>query len=95
MILFENRSPPTSITISLDNGADGGIRLSGHDIGQAPKDAFGSDDYEYWIDIPAEGLRPLLEVMLADKYRDRPCAVSEFRAFCEQHDLPHQSRSWP
>ena len=42
MILFENRPPPTSITISLDKDAEGGIRLSGHDIGQAPKEAFGS-----------------------------------------------------
>lgn len=88
MLLFEDRSSPTTITISLDESSDGGINLSGHDVGKAPRECFGSDDYEYVLTIPAESLRLLAMALLMEKYADDASAVSQLRDYCDKHAVP-------
>ena len=95
MIIAEDRSSGTSITIALTASEDGGINLSGQDVGEAPKRAFGSSDYEYGLAIPPEGLSKLVIALLAERYAGQLRAVSQLRAFCETNEIPHSFWNYP
>lgn len=95
MILYEDRTSPTKISISLQQVPDGGLSLAGHDTGKAPRECFGSDDYEYVLTVPADGLLPLTMALLAEKYRSDPSAVSRLRDFCQGHSIPCSFWSYP
>lgn len=44
----------TNVFQSVSYSAGKGIRISGSDFGRAPKDAFGSSEYEYWRTVKPE-----------------------------------------
>lgn len=74
---------------------DGGIALEGHDVGEAPRRSFGSDDYEYTLTIPADGLQQLALALLKDRLAGDLSAVSTLRSICSEHDIPARFRSYP
>lgn len=88
MILFEDRESATKIFIELRQNPDGGLTLSGQDIGEAPKTCFGKSDYEYAVTVPESAVPLLAMHLLAEKYRNDAEAVSGLREFCERHLVP-------
>jgi len=80
--------------IRLSVRADGSVSLDAQDMGEFTKKAWGDDDYEFWVNVPATALRKLAFALLREKYAGRSGAVDEFRAFCEKEMIEHEWDNW-
>ncbi len=98
VILCESKQPQVSIYVSASLNADGGLTLSGYDIGEAVEAFWGDDDYEYWLRISPAETEKLFELICADNPESDPLdvlqekfhgegAFSSIREFCEQHGI--------
>jgi hypothetical protein len=63
-------------------------------MGELVKQAWGDDDYEFWVDVPPTEIRKLVFALLRDRYANRSDAVDEFRVFCEKEGIDHKWDSW-
>jgi len=81
-----------SVLIELDRP---GIRVSAQDCGSSTK-IVGSDDgeLEFWVDVPTEALQRLAAILIRDRFSGSLEAVSEFRRFCEDNEIPHHFMIW-
>jgi hypothetical protein len=75
------RRGETFIFVDTEITAEDVLQFSGQDTGQAPKEYWGDDDYEYWFLIPAEQKDRVLLALLEELYQGNPRAVSEFQSF--------------
>jgi hypothetical protein len=81
-------------SVRLSVNADGSVRLDAQDMGKAVQKVWGDDDYEFWVDVPANALRKLVFALLSEKYLGRSGAVDELRAFCKKAEIEHEWDSW-
>ena len=81
-----------SVLIELDQA---GIRVSAQDFGPSTR-IMGSDDgeFEFWVDVPAEALKHLAAMLIRDRFGGSLEAVSEFRRFCQENQVPHKFMIW-
>ena len=84
----------TSIHIDVRIDDKGDLRFSGQDIGEAPEQIFGKDDYEYWLTIPAAEKDHVLLALIEKVYHGNASVVSEFREFLESKGIPHEFHSF-
>lgn len=68
--------------------------LSGQDIGEAPQQIFGKDDYEYWLRVPAAAKDRLLLALIDEIYGGNASVVSELKEFLEAQDIPSVFHSY-
>lgn len=54
----------TSVFIDAEIDEQGNLVLSGQDIGKAPKEWFGHDDYEYWLVAAASDKDHILSILV-------------------------------
>ena len=54
----------TSVFIDAEIDEKGNLLLSGQDIGKAPEEWFGHDDYEYWVVVAASDKERVLCILL-------------------------------
>jgi len=54
----------TSVFIDAEIDEQGRLVLSGQDIGKAPQEWFGHDDYEYWLVVAASEKDRVLSILL-------------------------------
>ena len=80
----------TTISIAVETNGNGGVAVTGQDLGRAPKESFGSDSYEYWVRVPEGALTRLAAELLRERYLGRLDAVSHFREFCEARNIEHE-----
>jgi hypothetical protein len=58
------RRSETSVFIDAEIDEKGRLVVSGQDIGKAPKEWFGHDDYEYWVVVAASDKDQVLSILL-------------------------------
>lgn len=92
--LYRQEDDGGKTLITLETLADGALQLFYHDVGEQARITFGDGDYEAWATIPAAELPRLAVALLAERYRGRSTALSEFRAFCASHAIAVESASW-
>ena len=80
---------PTSIYIDVRIEEGGDLLISGQDIGEAPEQIFGKDDYEYWLTIPAAEKDRLLLALIEKIYKGNASVVSEMREFLDERNIPY------
>ena len=77
---------------------DGGLIISGQDLGEAVEEFWGDRDYEYWLTIPPEDTRKLFKLLRAGDQKSDPLdvlknkfhgesAFRSIRAFCGRHGI--------
>jgi hypothetical protein len=64
----------TSIFIDAEIDEKGNLVVSGQDIGKAPKEWFGEEDYEYWLVVAASDKDRVLPILL-----ERAAGGEQFR----------------
>ena len=84
-----NKRGTTSIYIDARIEDSGDLRFSGQDIGEAPEQIFGKDDYEYWLTVPAAEKDRLLLALIEKIYRGKASVVSEMREFLDERNIPY------
>ena len=70
------------------------MRFSGQDIGEAPEQIFGKDDYEYWLTVPAAEKDQLLLALIEKIYKGDTTVVSEMKALLEERNIPHDFQTY-
>ncbi len=85
---------PTFRSVRLGVSSECEVKLDTQDMGDAVSQAFGDDDYEFWVTVPPQATRKLLFTLLREKYAGRAKAVDEFRAFCNEHKIENEWQSW-
>ena len=94
VIKLVRQSRSTSIYIDARIEDDGDLRFSGQDIGEAPKQIFGKDDYEYWLTVPAAEKDRLLLALIEKVYKGNATVVSEMKEFLEERNIPCQFQTY-
>jgi hypothetical protein len=61
------RPGETSVFIDAEIDEKGKLVVSGQDIGKAPKEWFGHDDYEYWVVVAASDKDHVLSILLGQR----------------------------
>ena len=75
----------TSIDLALTT--EGGIDLSGQDMGPAVRRTWGDNDYEYGIKIAPAYAAKLAFALIAEHYHGDLQAVQKVRALAERHGI--------
>lgn len=82
---------------------DGRLTIEGQDLGKAPNDFFGSDEYEYYYFFDQDNTNKLFrELSVADcdpvsELQRRffgLTACRDLRAFCEEKQIKYRFESW-
>jgi hypothetical protein len=81
-------------SIRLTVNVDGSVKLDAQDIGATVKSLWAADDYEFWVDVPANALHKLVFALIREKYSGKNKAVDEFKAFCEKEAIEHKWDNW-
>ena len=103
--LCELKRPRVSIYVTARLLDDGGLVISGQDLGEATEEFWGDSDYEYWLTISPEGTKKLFGLLCTDKAGEDPLdvlqnrfhgesAFSSLRAYCGQHGIKAEFSSY-
>lgn len=87
VVLFR-QGGETSIHINARIEEAGDLLLSGQDIGEAPQQIFGKDEYEYWLRVPAAAKDRMLLALIEKIYRGNASVMSELKEFLESKEIP-------
>ncbi|NNG57129.1 hypothetical protein [Sphingomonas paucimobilis] len=82
----------TSVDMALT--AEGGIDLSGQDMGPIVKQTWGDDDYEYGVRIAPADVSKLAFALIAEHYHGDLQAVQKVRELAERHGINPQFWDW-
>jgi hypothetical protein len=80
------------VTLTLER--DGALVLRSHDIGGGLEAAWGLDDDETTISVPAEAIGRLTLALAAELLKGGKGAVDRLRDLCEAHDVPFRAACW-
>lgn len=80
---------PTRVRVVALIDDDGHLVIYGRDTGEAPRQAFGEDEYEYLLTVPADQQDRLLLLLLQHGFAG-PTAVSTFRAWLQEAGVEHE-----
>ena len=86
-IKLVNQGGATSIHIGAGIEANGDLRISGQDLGEAPSEIYGDMDYEYWLTVPAAEKDKLLLALLEKHYAGDAMVVSTLRELMESKQI--------
>ena len=102
LTLCEERTKKVWITVRVQF-EDEKLTVIGQDLGDAPREWFGSDEYEYFYFFDRDNTDKMLRT-LADGQKDPMeelkhrfsgrSGCSNLRSFCEQHGIQYLFDSW-
>jgi len=80
------------VTLRLER--DGALALASHEMGAGQDAAWGLDDAEVELTIPADQLGRLALALAGELLAGRADAVARLRAFCEDHGVEARLARW-
>ncbi len=84
----------TSVFIDAEIGEDGGLVISGQDIGEAAEEYWGDSDYEYWLVVPGEEKDRLLLALLEAHYGGDTKLVSKLSDLMKAKGISYKFDSY-
>jgi len=84
----------TSRLVHAEVMENGKLVMSGQDVGKAPREQWGGDDYEFVVSVLPEQKDRVLLALLEQAFGGHFSAVDEFCAFLESRDIPFEFWSW-
>ena len=78
----------TSRYIDAEITDEGDLLLSGQDIGEAPREVWDEDEYEYWLTIRSTDKDQVLLALLEKLYTGNLSVISELKHYLESKDIP-------
>jgi hypothetical protein len=80
--------------LTLTQERDGAVVLHWHDMGGGPGAAWGLDDEEVTLRVPADQVGRLALALATELLNGRTDAVAALSAICEEHGVDHQVALW-
>lgn len=81
-------------SVELHLHDDGGLQLNAIETGPEVQNFWGTENYEYWVNIPLAELGKLAFHLLRERYAGQSEAAEELRAFCERNGIDHRFEEW-
>jgi hypothetical protein len=91
--LFEERGP-TSRFIHARIEDNGNLVVEGQDVGEAPRQWFDDDDYEFFVTVREERKDQVLLALIKKVFGGKFRAVDEFREFLKEKGIPFGWMTW-
>ncbi len=91
--LLEERGE-TSRFIDAKIDEHGDLIVSGQDVGKAPREWWGDDDYEFWVTVKSEHKDKVILALIEKLYSGNFRAVDEFRDFLQSKGIPFGWMTW-
>ena len=79
----------TRVHIDATMTDDGDLQVGGHDIGEAPKQWFGHDDYEYIVTVRRPHKERLFLALKATYFSDDATAEARLQDLARQQHIPY------
>ena len=92
--LYEQRGE-TSITLAATTSSGGDFEMAGLDIGRAPQEVWGHDDYEYTVTVAAAEKDRLLLALVKKIYGGDPMGTSHLMELLDAEGVPYSFSRWP
>ena len=92
--LYEHRGE-TSIFLEATTSPGGDFEMAGHDIGRAPQEVWGHDDYEYTVTVSAAEKDRLLLALVKKIYGGDAMGTSHLMELLEAESVPFSFSRWP
>jgi hypothetical protein len=80
------------VTLAIEG--DGAVVLSAHEMGAAAEAAWGLDDEEVTLSVPADQVGRLALALAAEMLKGGKDAVSRLAEVCDAHDVPCRIACW-
>jgi hypothetical protein len=80
--------------VTLDAGGDGGVVLHTHEMGASLEAAWGVDDDEVALSVPADQVARLALALAAEVLKGGDNALARLSHICEAHDVSCRIASW-
>ncbi len=91
-------SPPTDGAryrrVTLDVAGDGSVVLRTHEMGASLEAAWGVDDDEVTLSVPADQVARLALALAAEVLKGGDNALARLSDICQAHDLSCRVASW-
>ncbi len=84
----------TTVNVDVAIGESGALIMSGQDRGAAPRAAFQSDEYEYFVSVPAEAKDTLLLHLVQALFAGTMSAESVFKEWLKERNIPFTFDVW-
>ncbi len=97
LVLCNEKTPHVNVFVSAEM-TEGCLKISGQDLGEAPKETFGEDEYEYFYDFDLENTKRLFALLTPEREDLAQVLVREFsgmdgcrklREFCEENHIEY------
>jgi hypothetical protein len=72
----------------------GELEITHHDMGAGEWAAWGADDRELSLELPASAVAALAICLLRDRFSGRSDAFEAIRAYCDEHDIDATLSQW-
>ncbi len=92
--LYEHRGE-TSIFLEATTSSGGDFAMAGQDIGRAPQEVWGHDDYEYTVTVSAAEKDRLLLALVKKIYGGDPMGTLHLMKLLEAEGIPYSFQRWP
>ena len=80
------------LTLALSSGGE--LTLTSHEMGVSLEAAWGDDDHEVTLSLPAGTLARLAFILLSEQLKDRNDGLEHLLMICERHGVAHQLACW-
>jgi len=92
--LSPRRDGPRYRRVTLAIADDGSLVLHMHEMGASLEAAWGLDDDEATLSVPADELARLVVVLAAEVLKGGDDALARLNGICEAHDISCRIASW-
>ncbi|MDR0302834.1 MAG: hypothetical protein LBI04_11065 [Treponema sp.] len=79
------------------------LKISGHDLGNAPNELLGSDEFEYWYNFDEKNTEALISLLTKDENDIKNVLLENFggldgcnklKEFCNKNGIEYKYMSW-
>ena len=79
------------------------LKISGHDLGDAPKEFLGGDEFEYWYNFDKINTKLFLELLPGEEHGIKKMLYENFNGldgckklekFCKTNNIEYKYMSW-
>jgi hypothetical protein len=98
LVLCNEKTPRVDVFVSAEI-SEGCLKISGQDLGEAPKSTFGEDEHEYFYDFDRENTKRLFALLTPEREDPAEVLVREFsgmngclklREFCDANRIKYR-----
>ena len=90
VMLRESQTETDTSWLKAKINENGSLVLEGYDIGDAPLNYWGRDEYEYWRTVDSKYKDSILLLLIKDRFT----SDSQFSRWLDENGIPSEFHNW-